>query len=79
MQFEGAEYPSTMQEILERGNTCKQDNRSKGVHIGCYKKDIDKLKYPLKLVSVSFKGTYEECEGKSYTDPKQGFFKTYWK
>ena len=79
MQFEGAEYPSTMQEILERGNTCKQDNRSKGVHIGCYKKDRGKLKYPLKLVSVSFKGTYEECEGKSYTDPKQGFFKTYWK
>lgn len=78
MQFDGTEYPSTMQEILERGNTCLQDNRSKGIYIGCRKEDIDKLKYPLKLVSVSFKGTYEECEGKSYTDPNQGFFKTYW-
>ena len=79
MQFEGAKYPSTMQEILERGNTCQQDNRSKGIHIGCYKEDIDKQKYPLKLVSVSFKGTYEDCEGRSYNDPNQGLFKTYWK
>lgn len=78
MQFEGAKYPSTMQEILERGNTCQQDNRSKGIHIGCYKEDIDKLKYPLKLVSVSFKGTYEDCEGRSYNDPNYGFIKTYW-
>lgn len=79
MQFEGAKYPSTMQEILERGNTCQQDNRSKGIHIGCHKEDIDKLKYPLKLVSFSFKGTYEDCEGRSYNDPNQGLLKTYWK
>ena len=37
-----------------------------------------KLKYPLKLVSASYKGTYEECEGRSYGDPNQGFYKTYW-
>ena len=38
----------------------------------------DKLKYPLKLVSVSYKGTYEDCDGVSYGDPNQGFFRTYW-
>lgn len=78
MIFDGEEYPSTMKDILERGNTCLQNNRCKGIDIGCYDEDIDKLKYPLKLVSASYKGTYEECEGKSYGDPEQGFRKTYW-
>lgn len=32
----------------------------------------------LKLVSASYNGTYEECDGKSYGDPEQGFCKTYW-
>lgn len=36
MQYEGDEYPSTMKDILERGNTCLQNNRSKGIDIGCY-------------------------------------------
>lgn len=79
MIYDGNEYPSTMKDILERGDTCRQENRCKGIDIGCYKKDIDELKYPLKLVSASYKGTYEECEGVSYSDPNQGFFKTYWK
>lgn len=78
MNFEGDEYPSTMQDILERGNTCFQENRCKGINIGCYDGDIDKLKYPLKLVSASYKGTYEECNMRSYGDPEQGFRKTYW-
>lgn len=78
MQYEGDEYPKTMEDILKRGNTCLQDNRSKGINIGCYIEEIDKLKYPLKLVSASYKGTYEECDGRSYGDPDQGFFKTYW-
>lgn len=78
MIFDGEEYPSTMEDILERGNTCRQENRRKGIHIGCYDEEIDKLKYPLKLVSASYKGTYEDCEGRSYGDPNQGFFKTYW-
>ena len=78
MIFDGEEYPSTMKDILERGNTCLQSNRHKGINIGCYDKQIDKLKYPLKLVSASYKGTYEECDGKSYGDPEQGFCKTYW-
>ena len=78
MIYDGDEYPSTMKDILERGNTCLQHNRCKGIDIGCFDKEIDKLKYPLKLVSASYKGTYEECEGRSYNDPEQGFCKTYW-
>lgn len=79
MIFDGEEYPATMKDILERGRTCEQSNRCKGIGIGCYKQDIDKLKYPLKLVSASYKGTYEECNMRSYGDPEQGFVKTYWK
>ena len=78
MIYEGEEYPSTMRDILERGNTCLQSNRCKGINIGCYDNKIDKLRYPLKLVSASYKGTYEECDGRSYGDPEQGFRKTYW-
>lgn len=78
MIFDGEEYPSTMQDILERGNTCLQSNRCKGIDIGCYDSQIDRLKYPLKLVSASYKGTYEECDMRSYGDPEQGFHKTYW-
>ena len=79
MQYEGDEYPSTMEDILNRGNTCCQVNRCKGIDIGCYDNQVDILKYPLKLVSLSYKGTYEECDMRSYGDPEQGFRKTYWK
>ena len=79
MIFDGEEYPCTMKDILERGKTYLQNNRCKGIDIGCYDKQIAKLKYPLKLVSASYKGTYEECEMRSYGDPNQGFYKTYWK
>ena len=78
MIFDGDEYPSTMEDILERGRTCDRDNRRKGIGIGCYKEEINKLKYPLKLVSDSYKGTYEECDMRSYGDPNQGFYETYW-
>jgi len=47
-------------------------NRNKGIDIGCYDEDILKLKYPLKLVSPSFKGTYEDLETCSLGDPDQG-------
>jgi hypothetical protein len=50
------------------------DNRGLGIDIGCYDKDIFKLKYPLKLVSVSFDGTYEDLETYSIGDPNQGLF-----
>ena len=48
-------------------------NRSLGIDIGCGNDKIDKLKYPLKLVSASYKGTYEDLETRSYGDPNQGF------
>lgn len=79
MIYDGEEYPSTMKDILERGKTCLQNNRCNGIDIGCYDEQIDQLKYPLKLVSASYKGTYEECDMRSYGDPEQGFCKTYWR
>ena len=50
------------------------DNRGLGIYIGCYVGQISKLKYPLKLVSASFNGTYEDLETCSFGDPDQGFF-----
>mgnify|MGYP004531059501 FL=1 len=78
MIYDGDEYPSTMKDILTRGKTSNNNNRWRGINISRFNGDIDKLKYPLKLVSASYKGTYEDCEGRSYSDPNQGFFKTYW-
>lgn len=49
-------------------------NRSLGIVIGCYDKQIDNLKYPLKLVSVECNDTYEEIIIPSYNDPEQGFY-----
>ena len=48
-------------------------NRGLGIDIGCYDKDILKLKYPLKLVSASFTGTYEDLDTPSFGDPDQGW------
>lgn len=48
------------------------ENRNLGIKISCYSEMIDKLKFPLKLISASYKGTYEDCTGKSYHDPHQG-------
>lgn len=78
MIYDGEDYPSTMEDILNRGNTLLQKNRCKGIDIGCYNDQVDKLKYPLKLVSISYNGTYEECDMRSYSDPEQGFYPTYW-
>lgn len=47
-------------------------NRNCGIAIGCEDRDILHLKYPLKLVSPSYKGTYEDCVGISFGDPNQG-------
>ena len=49
-------------------------NRGVGIDIACCDNEIDLLKFPLKLVSASYTGTYEECEGRSYGDPVQGFY-----
>lgn len=68
LKYDG-DYP-LMKEIDEYTDI----NRNKGISIGCYDNDILKLKYPLKLVSPSFKGTYEDLETCSLGDPDQGFF-----
>lgn len=52
-------------------------NRGLGISIGCYNRQIDELKFPLKLVSASYKGIYEDLGTPSYGDPNQGFYKTY--
>ena len=67
LKYEG-EFP-LMKEIDELTN----HNRCLGIDAGCYDEDILKLKYPLKLVSTSFKGTYEDLETCSLGDPDQGF------
>lgn len=66
------EFP-LLKEIDEYTNR----NRSLGIDIGCYDTEIDKLKYPLKLVSASYMGTYEDLNKPSYGDPNQGFGKLY--
>jgi len=50
------------------------ENRSEGIDIGCDDEDVLTLKYPLKLVSASYKGTYEDLDTCSLGDPDQGFF-----
>lgn len=69
LKYEG-DFPS-----LKSRDRYTDDNREYGIAIGCYDNEIDKLKYPLKLVSLSYMGTYEDCKRPSYGDPDQGFFK----
>ena len=68
LQYDEEKMPM-MKEIDQYTN----HNRMAGISIGCYDKDIDKLKYPLKLVSCSYKGNYEDLDTPSYSDPYQGF------
>jgi hypothetical protein len=68
LRYKG-KYPN-MKEI----DNFTDHNRCIGISIGCYDHEIEKLKYPLKLVSPSFKGTYEDLETFSFGDPDQGFF-----
>lgn len=64
--------------ILRDGNTYSDDIRDAGLSIGCYDEQISKLCYPLKLVSLKCKDTYETCNEVSYEDPDKGFIPTYW-
>lgn len=56
-----------------------RENRRIGIEIACYDDQMDALDFPLKLVSWSYKGTYEDCATCSYTDPNQGAEKMSWK
>ena len=71
LQYSGDIFPS-----LKRIDQYTDNNRGIGIDIGCYSHDINLLKYPLKLVSCSYTGTYEDCMGRSYNDPEQGWIKT---
>lgn len=62
--------------LMKEVDRYTRDNRSLGIDIGCYDKQIDRLKYPLKLVSASYKGSYEDLDRPSYGDPNQGFGQT---
>ena len=78
LDYEGSEKPKDMYGILKNGLTHLQSNRCAGISVGCYDEQIDKLKYPLKLVSAEFEGTYESCKGISYGDLNQGFYQGFW-
>ena len=73
--YDGETKPNTILEILRNGNTTVQENRCKGIDLFFNETTI---KYPLKLVSASYKKSYEECPGCSYSDPNQGFCKGNW-
>lgn len=68
LKYDG-EYP-----LMKERDRHTDHNRDLGIYIGCYDRDILKLKYPLKLVSSSFNGTYEDLDTPSLGDPDQGFF-----
>jgi hypothetical protein len=68
LKYEG-EFP-----LMKEIDDYTDDNRGLGIDIGYYDKDMEKLKYPLKLVSASFNGNYEDLETFSIGDPDQGFF-----
>lgn len=72
LKYNGSEKP-LMKEIDEHTIY----NRGKGIDLGCNDEDMAKLKYPLKLVSMDFRGTYETCKSYSTNDPDQGFFPRY--
>ncbi len=59
--------------VMKEIDSYTDDNRGVGINIGCYDYDILSLKYPLKLVSPSFKGTYEDLTNCSLGDPDQGW------
>ena len=68
LYFDG-EFP-----LMKEYDEYTDHNRVLGIRIGCYDEEISKLKFPLKLVSPSYNGTYEDCECISYGDPDQGFY-----
>ncbi|MBO5435380.1 hypothetical protein J6A31_06150 [bacterium] len=71
--------PVTMLDILKYGDTCRIENRLGGIDLFNSGENYDNnVKYPLKLVSMSYKFSYEDCVGKSYNDPHQGFCKKKW-
>lgn len=71
-------HSESMDFILNYIDTNDQRLREEGIEIGCYAKDINNSRFPLKLVSASCNLSYEDCYMVSYSDPEQGFTKEYW-
>lgn len=71
-EAEGLKYNGEFPLMKER-DEFTDHNRRLGINIGCYGEDVLKLKYPLKLVSCSYKGTYEDLKTYSLSDPDQGW------
>lgn len=67
-------YDGDKRPLLKEIDQYTDYNRDLGITIGCYDEDILKLKYPLKLVSPEFTGSYEDLKTCSLGDPDQGFF-----
>jgi len=61
--------------LLKEIDDYTDNNREKGIDIGCHDEEVLLLKYPLKLVSASYKGCYEDLDKPSFVDPEQGFRK----
>lgn len=59
-------------------DTQLQENRKLGIRMACYPKNHRLCKYPLKCVSPSFHGRYEDVDHFSDGDPEQGWSPLYW-
>lgn len=73
-------YDDTADVNLKEIDQYTDHNRDIGIDIGCSNFDIEKLKYPLKLVSVSYarNHTYEMCQNRSFNDYTQGSYPLTW-
>lgn len=71
-KVDGLRYDGDEPPLMKEIDKYTDKNRSKGIDIGCYGDEILRLKYPLKLVSASFKGGYEDLDRPSFGDPDQG-------
>lgn len=72
LQYAGEEKP-----LVPSESEYTDYNRNFGIDIACYDEQQEKLKYPIKLVSTRYTGTYEDCKDFSHSDPDQGFFRKY--
>ena len=58
--------------IMKAIDKYTENNRNIGIEIAGYDEGMKNLKFPLKLVSVAYTGSYEDCRNISLNDPNQG-------
>ena len=71
-------FSKTTGQKMDDGGQDTDYNRYKGITYGCYDRDINRLEFPLKIVSPAADLEYEQVKGKSYGDPEQGFVRYKW-